>query len=78
MIWQKKFWVATAERTIFTAAEVGLGFLGADGLGILDVDWTQAGSVTLVASLACILKCVVSAGIDKTGPSFGSVEKLTK
>lgn len=75
MKYGKAFWAATAERTIATAAQTALGFLGAEQLGVFDVDWPTIGSVVAVASIAAVLKAVVAASSDGN-PSLGSKEAV--
>ena len=66
------FWKATAERAIKTTAQVLLGLLTADHLiGILDVEWTQVGSVAALAALLSVLTSIASAQVGKGGPSLG-------
>ena len=75
MIWQRTFWRATLERVISTTAQAGAALLGGDGLGILDIDWTQAASVAGLAGILSLLKCIAAAGIHPaTGPSLTGAE----
>lgn len=62
----------TAERSLATAAEVALAMLGADHLGILDVDWASVGSVSGLAFLAAVLKAMIASQTvgDPASPSF--------
>ena len=66
------FWTATAERAIKTVAQTVLGLLTADHIvGVLDVEWTQIGSVAALAALLSILTSIASAQVGKGGPSLG-------
>ncbi len=66
------FWKATAERAIKTTAQVLLGLLTADHIvGVLDVEWTQIGSVAALAALLSVLTSIASAQVGKGGPSLG-------
>ncbi|WP_237773282.1 holin [Streptomyces luteocolor] len=56
------FWRATAERMIRTFAQAVLGIAGADGLGLLDVDWGEALSAGGLAAVLALLTAVVSSG----------------
>ncbi|MFF2331785.1 MULTISPECIES: holin [unclassified Streptomyces] len=53
-----RFWLATAERTVRTAAQTLIATLGLDTAGVVDVDWGQdlslAGSAALLAVLTAI------------------------
>lgn len=71
------FWRATFERAISTAAQAALALLSADGLGVLDVDWGQIGSVVALAAGLAVLKALAAAGIGNAGPGFGAAETLT-
>lgn len=65
------FWKATAERAIKTAAQTVLGVLTAEHIvGVLDVDWTQTGSVAALAALLSVLTSIASAQVGKGGPSL--------
>ena len=57
-MWTKEFWKDTAERTIYTFAEILLGFLTADQL-VAEVDWRNALITSGIAALATILKCLL-------------------
>ncbi|MCZ7414324.1 holin [Streptomyces sp. WMMC897] len=56
------FWIATAERAVRTFAQALLAIVGADGLGVADVDWGTALSVSGLAALAAILTAVATSG----------------
>ncbi|MGW5852076.1 holin [Streptomyces sp. NPDC055254] len=56
------FWKATAERTIRTFAQGTIGAIGADQLGILDVDWGQAASIGGLAAVLAVLTAVATSG----------------
>ncbi len=65
------FWKATAERAIKTDAQTVLGLLTADHIvGVLDVDWTQTGSVAALAALLSVLTSIASAQVGNGGPSL--------
>ena len=61
------FWKSTGERAIRTAAQVLLGFFVVGETGVLDVDWAQALSVTVVAVIVSVLTSVVATGIGDKG-----------
>lgn len=54
----KYFWVDLLERSIATFAEAMLGFL-TFGVAINDVNWAQAVSVSLVATMISVCKCFI-------------------
>jgi hypothetical protein len=58
-----KFWKDASERAVRTAAQVLVGFFGANTFGILEVDWAQAGSVAALAALTSLLMSVASTGV---------------
>lgn len=54
----KEFWVDLLERAIATFAEAMLGFL-TFGLALSEINWAQAISVSLVATMISVCKCFV-------------------
>ncbi len=67
----RAFWKDTAERAISTAAQAAIGLLSADGLGVLDVDWGDVGSVSGLAALIAVLKALVASRVnDPESASF--------
>lgn len=66
------FWKAAAERAIKTAAQTAAALLIANGTGLLDTDWAQAGSVAGMAAVLSVLTSVGSAGVGNPGPSLAS------
>ena len=70
------FWKATAERAIKTAAQALLAVLGVGLTGLLDVDWTAAGSAAGLAAILSVLTSIASAGATGGGPSAVNVEVL--
>lgn len=55
------FWKGAGERAIKTAAQTLLAVIGTGTLGILDVDWMQALSVTALATVASVLTSIGNA-----------------
>jgi hypothetical protein len=55
----KKYWDFATERAVKTVAQVALAGLLA-GAGILDVDWIQVASVSLLAGLMSLLTSVLT------------------
>jgi len=56
------FWKATGERAVRTFAQAVIGVIGADQLGVLDVDWGQAASIGGLASVLAILTAIATSG----------------
>lgn len=54
----RAFWVDTFDRAVASFAQGIIGAAGLDGVGVLDVDWTQtlslAGSMALLAVLTSV------------------------
>jgi len=57
-----KFWKDASERAIRTAAQALLALWATDISGVLEVDWTQAGSVAALAAVTSVLMSVASTG----------------
>lgn len=65
------FWSATAERAVKTVAQTGAALLVGNGVGLLDIDWAQVGSVSGLAGVVSVLTSIASAKIGGDGPSVG-------
>lgn len=65
----KRFWHDTIERAVKDAAAAAAALLGVDSLGVIDLDFTQMGSVALSAAIASVLFSVASAPIGGPGAS---------
>lgn len=74
-IWSGKFWKATAERAIATAAQGALATLGTDLFGLLDVDAIGVLSIAGGAALVSVLKSVAVTAATGS-PSMGGGETL--
>ena len=55
----KKYWSFATERAVKTCAQVALAGMLA-GSGILDVDWLQIASVSLLAGIMSLLTSVLT------------------
>ncbi len=66
-----KFWKATAERAVKSAAQSLIGLFTLDQFNVLNADWTLAGGVAGGAVVLSVLTSLVSAGVgpDKESPS---------
>lgn len=67
-MFDKKFWIASAERAIKTFVQALLATFGSAQLGILDLPWESAISLAATAALLSVLTSVASANF---GPSKG-------
>lgn len=61
------FWKDAGERAIATAAQSGLALLGAEGLGVLTVDWTEVASVAALAAVLAVLKALAASRLGEPG-----------
>lgn len=77
-IFTKTFLTATLERAVKTAAQSAVGLLGADGLGVLDIDWTSVASVSALAAVVSVLTSVASSAVGGDGPSLTGSEHVTR
>jgi hypothetical protein len=59
MVKWKKYWAFATERAVKTCAQVALAAMVA-GAGILDVDWLQIASVSLLAGIMSLLTSVLT------------------
>ena len=71
----KKFLKDTAERAVKTFAQSMAAVLTAGVTGVLDVDWINALSVSLLAALVSVL---TSLGSGYVGDNSASAVKLNK
>ncbi len=67
MIWTLAFWKGAAERAIKTFAATLAALLSASGIGLLEVDWGQALSVSGLATLVSFLIAVGNASFTAGG-----------
>ena len=74
-IWTGKFWKATAERAVSTAAQAALAGIGTDLVGVLDMD--AVGILSLAGGGAILSTLKSIAATAATGsPSMGGGETL--
>ena len=57
------FWLATAERSLKTAAQVVLTFLGADAVNAFSVDYGHVAGIAVGAAVVSVLTSIVSAPV---------------
>lgn len=75
MMFTKTFWKDTAERAVKTFAQSMAAVLTAGVTGVLDVDWINALSVSLLATLVSVL---TSVGSGYVGDDSASAVNLNK
>lgn len=77
MLWTKAFWQGAGERAIKTFAATLAGLLTGNGIGLLDVDWAQALSVSGLATLVSFLIAIGSPEFTagKNGVKVNTLEK---
>ena len=67
------FWQATGERAIRTFAQAAVAFVGADAIGIIQVDLVQGASVSgLAAALSILTSIAAGSASPVSGPSLGT------
>ncbi|MGW3164845.1 holin [Streptomyces sp. NPDC001142] len=62
-----RFWVATAERAVRTAAQALLAALGLTAADVLDADWGQALALAGSAAVLAVLTAISAAGTGGPG-----------
>lgn len=75
MFTNKTFWKDTLERAIKTFAQSLAAVMTAGATGVLDVDWVNALSVSLLATLVSVL---TSVGSGYVGDDSASAINLSK
>lgn len=65
-----RFWTATAERAVKTAAQVAAALIGTGAVGITTLDWAQIGSVAATAAVVSVLTSLASDRVGIPGPSL--------
>ncbi|MEV1079859.1 holin [Streptomyces sp. NPDC050211] len=58
----KAFWKATAERSVRTFAQVLVGSLGLDTLGIINAKWSEGLALGVGAAVLTVLTAVATSG----------------
>lgn len=66
----KAFWKATAERMVRTFAQVLIGSLGLDTLGVINAQWGEGLALAAGAALLSLLTAVAASGAGPTGPGL--------
>lgn len=66
-MWTKAFWIDAGERAVKTFAQAAVAAIGANALGVLDVDWVALGSVAALAAIVSVLTSIASAPLSTRG-----------
>lgn len=66
----KKFWTDALDRAIASFAQGVIATAGLDGVGVLDVDWTQVLSVAGSFALLSVLTSVAFRGSGDVKPEL--------
>jgi hypothetical protein len=61
MIWTLAFWKGAGERALKSFAQALVVFVGAEGVGVLDVDWGTSLGVSAAFALASLLTSIGNA-----------------
>ena len=74
----KKFWKATAERAVSTAAQTfgALAIVGSP-LDLIELDWSDITVASLIAGGLSVVKALAASSVGSEGPSFSKAETLT-
>lgn len=73
-MWTGTFWKNLLERMIKTFAQAAAALLTGEGLGLLDINWTNLLSVAGLAALYSLLTSIANPG-PLTGPPPSSDEE---
>ena len=74
-IWTGKFWKATTERAVATAAQSAIAALGTDLVGVLDMDAVGVLSLAGGGAILSILKSIAATATTGS-PSVGGGEVI--
>ena len=66
-MWTKDFWIDTIERAVKTFAQAAVAGIGANAMGVLDVDWLVVVSVAGLAAAVSVLTSIASAPLSTKG-----------
>lgn len=71
------YWLDVADRATRTFAQTAAGMLGAQALGVLDVDWQGIASVSAVAALASVLSSIGARGFGADATTASLVPNIS-
>lgn len=74
----KTFWKDTAERAVKTFAQSMVAVMTAGATGVLDVDWKNAVSVALLATLVSVFTSIGSGTVGDQSASAINLNKDNK
>lgn len=66
-MWTRNFWIDTFERAVKTFAQTAVAGIGANAMGVLEVDWIAMVSVAGLAAAVSVLTSVASAPLSVKG-----------
>jgi glyoxylate carboligase len=69
-IFDRTFWVQTAERSLKTVAQAAAALLVGNGVGLLDADWISVMSVAGMAGVVSVLTSIGSGYVGDDSPSL--------
>ena len=70
-MFSKTFMLDVLDRAVRTAAQTAVALIGTGAVGVIDVDWQNVASVSVVAALVSVLTSVASSGAgDPDTPSL--------
>ena len=76
MIWTRKFWQATAERAISTAAQSGIAAIGASALPAVSLPWLAIVAAAALAAMLSVLKSLAVNRMTGDGPGLTGAERV--
>lgn len=75
-IWSGKFWKATAERAIATAAQTAIPLVTGDYVNAFEMDFGEIAGVALGGALLSLLKSLGTNAVKGDGPGLTDAETL--
>ena len=66
-MWSREFWLDTLERGVKTFAQGVVAGIGANAVGVLDIEWVVVLSVSATAALLSVLTSVGSMPFNQKG-----------
>lgn len=75
LVWTKAFWKDTAERVIFTVAQVLIALFTVDGFNLANIDLAAMLVTVGTTAILVVLKSIVAAAAVKNAISPASVIK---
>lgn len=66
-MWTRAFWLDTLERAVKTFAQAVVAGIGANAVGVMDLDWVVIVSVSATAALVSVLTSIGSMPFNEKG-----------